>query len=98
MVLTSVTTVAGLTPMLLETSFQGQVLIPMANSLAFGLLVATVLVLVLVPTMYSLYDRWVGPTVDDDSGDDAPTSPSTIRLAQTPASSDKEVSYGAGPR
>ena len=59
-ILTSVTTVAGLTPMLLETSFQGQILVPMANSLAFGLLVATALVLVLVPTMYSLYARAIG--------------------------------------
>lgn len=56
-ILTSVTTVAGLTPMLLERSFQGQLLVPMATSLAFGLLVATALVLVLVPTTYCLYVR-----------------------------------------
>jgi multidrug efflux pump subunit AcrB len=56
-ILTSITTVAGLTPMLLETSFQGQILVPMANSMAFGLLVATALVLILVPTLYCLYHR-----------------------------------------
>ena len=53
--MTSATTIAGLVPILLETSFQAQVLIPMAASLAFGLLLATVLVLVLVPTMYRIY-------------------------------------------
>jgi multidrug efflux pump subunit AcrB len=37
--LTSMTTVAGLAPMLMETSFQAQVLVPMAASLAFGLIV-----------------------------------------------------------
>lgn len=58
--LTSITTVAGLTPMLLERSFQAQVLVPMATSLCFGLLVATALVLVLVPTMYSIYLRVTG--------------------------------------
>ncbi len=56
-ILTSVTTVAGLTPMLLERSFQGQILVPMATSLAFGLIAATALILILVPTMYALYDR-----------------------------------------
>lgn len=53
--LTSATTVAGLVPILLERSLQAQVLIPMATSLAFGLLLATVLVLVLVPTLYRIY-------------------------------------------
>jgi hypothetical protein len=51
------TTIAGLTPILLEKSFQAQVLIPMANSLCFGLALATVLVLVLVPAFFWLYGR-----------------------------------------
>ena len=51
--LTSMTTVAGLIPILLETSFQAQVLIPMAASLCFGLMTATLLILVLVPIFYS---------------------------------------------
>ncbi len=58
-VLTSLTTIAGLTPILLETSFQAQILIPMANSLCFGLALATVLVLVLVPAFYWVYGRLV---------------------------------------
>ena len=55
--LTSMTTVAGLFPILLETSFQAQILIPMAVSLCFGLMLVTVLVLILVPTFYYLYAR-----------------------------------------
>ena len=58
--LTSATTVAGLFPMLLETSFQAQILVPMAASLAFGLMVTTGLVLILLPVYYSLYGRTVG--------------------------------------
>jgi multidrug efflux pump subunit AcrB len=53
--LTSVTTVAGLLPMLLEKSFQAQALIPMATSLAFGLIASTLLVLLMVPLLYRLY-------------------------------------------
>ena len=53
--LTSMTTIAGLIPLMLERSFQAQLLIPMAASLAFGLMLATFLVLLLVPTFYSLY-------------------------------------------
>jgi len=43
--LTSLTTICGLAPLLLETSLQAQFLIPMATSIAFGLLFSTVLVL-----------------------------------------------------
>ncbi len=50
--LTSVTTVAGLSPLLLETSFQAQFLIPMAVSISFGLIAATFLTLVFVPALY----------------------------------------------
>ena len=50
--LTSVTTVAGLFPLLLETSFQAQFLIPMAVSISFGLIAATGLTLVFVPSLY----------------------------------------------
>ncbi len=57
--LTSMTTVAGLGPILTETSMQAQLLIPMANSLCFGLMLATTLVLILVPTFYSIYGRIV---------------------------------------
>jgi HAE1 family hydrophobic/amphiphilic exporter-1 len=51
-----VTTVAGLTPILLETSLQAQFLIPMAASLSFGIMTSTVLVLILVPSFYCILD------------------------------------------
>ena len=54
--LTSVTTFAGLTPMLLETSFQAQFLIPMATSLGFGVLFATGITLILVPMAYLILE------------------------------------------
>ncbi|TWU20009.1 efflux RND transporter permease subunit [Allorhodopirellula heiligendammensis] len=53
--LTSMTTIAGLLPLLFEKSFQAQLLIPMAASLAFGLMLSTVLVLLLIPVLYLLY-------------------------------------------
>lgn len=53
-VLTSVTTVLGLGPLLLEKSFQARFLIPMGVSIAFGLMFATVLTLVLVPSLYMI--------------------------------------------
>ena len=61
--LTSLTTFLGLAPMITETSIQAQFLIPMAVSLGFGILVATVVVLVLVPVIYLTVDdvvswRW----------------------------------------
>jgi len=54
------TTIAGLLPLLLERSMQAQVLIPMATSLSFGLMFATALVLVLVPTFYLIYAKLTG--------------------------------------
>ena len=55
--LTTITTVAGLAPMLLEKSFQAQVLIPMANALASGLVASTFLVLFVVPFFYKIYAK-----------------------------------------
>jgi len=51
-ILTSLTTFAGLTPMLMERSLQAQFLIPMAVSLGYGVLFATGITLVLVPCGY----------------------------------------------
>ncbi|KIC10864.1 hypothetical protein RA19_08960 [Leisingera sp. ANG-M1] len=55
--LTSVTTFAGLIPLVLETSEQAQFLIPMAVSLAFGVLFATLITLILIPVLLSLSTR-----------------------------------------
>ena len=54
--LTSLTTIVGLLPILSETSLQAQVLIPLVTSLAFGLMATTILVLFLVPAVYSILD------------------------------------------
>jgi multidrug efflux pump subunit AcrB len=59
--LTSLTTFFGLAPMLLERSVQAQMIVPMAISLAFGILFATVITLLLVPSLYLILedlDRW----------------------------------------
>ncbi len=53
-VLTSLTTFVGLLPLLLERSFQAQFLVPMAVSLAFGVLFATAITLLLVPSLYAI--------------------------------------------
>ena len=53
--LTSITTVAALLPILLERNTQAQVIIPMAISISFGLIISTIWILVLVPAIYRLY-------------------------------------------
>jgi len=50
--LTSLTTFFGLIPIVLETSLQAQIVIPMATSLAFGILFATAITLFLIPALY----------------------------------------------
>jgi len=67
--LTSLTTIFGLMPLLFETSLQAQFLIPMATSIAFGLMFSTILVLLAVPALLAIYehmmvprDAWAGET------------------------------------
>ena len=67
-ILTSLTTFVGLLPIMSETSVQAQFLIPMVTSLAFGVLFATGVTLVLVPSLYligedvaELFDRLKAP-------------------------------------
>jgi len=55
-VLTSLTTFFGLIPIVLEPSLQAQIVIPMAVSLAFGILFATVITLFLIPVLYLILD------------------------------------------
>ena len=55
--LTSLTTIAGLLPLLFETSLQAQFLIPMAVSISFGLAYATVLILFVIPALVSLIEE-----------------------------------------
>ena len=64
-VLTSLTTFLGLTPMIFETSIQARFLIPMAISLGYGILFATLIALLLVPSLYLIVEdlrravRWL---------------------------------------
>ena len=62
--LTSLTTIVGLLPLLSETSLQAQVLIPLVTSLAFGLMATTLLVLFLVPAIYSILDDFGLANID----------------------------------
>lgn len=58
--LTTLTTVAGLMPILTETSWEAQFLIPMATSISFGVLFATLVSLVLIPVLYLILDDFGG--------------------------------------
>ncbi len=55
-ILTSATTIGGLTPLMFERSLQAQFLIPMALTLVFGLACATLLVLFVVPSLIAVQD------------------------------------------
>jgi multidrug efflux pump subunit AcrB len=54
--LTTLTTFGGLAPMIFETSRQARFLIPMALSLGFGIVFATLITLILVPAFYMIVD------------------------------------------
>ena len=54
--LTTLTTFGGLAPMIFETSRQARFLIPMAISLGYGIVFATVITLVIVPSVYLIID------------------------------------------
>ncbi len=56
--LTSVTTIAGLAPLILEKSRQAQFLIPMAIAIAYGIALATILTLIVLPILLS-FKNWV---------------------------------------
>ena len=59
-VLTTLTTFFGLLPMLFETSRQARFLIPMAISLAFGILFSTLIILYLIPVLYTILEDFKG--------------------------------------
>lgn len=56
-ILTSITTIAGLLPLMFEKSVQAQFLIPMAISVSFGLMVVTLIILVLLPVLLVIMNR-----------------------------------------
>jgi multidrug efflux pump subunit AcrB len=55
--LTTITTAAGLAPLILERSFQAQFLIPMAITIAYGLLVGSFLLMLILPIFMSTFNR-----------------------------------------
>ncbi|MCP4882048.1 MAG: efflux RND transporter permease subunit [Gammaproteobacteria bacterium] len=63
-ILTSSTTIAGLTPILFEVSLQAQFLIPMATSIVFGLALGTLLILFVVPSIVIMLES-AGNTVSN---------------------------------
>ena len=64
-ILTTMTTFVGLSPMIFETSRQAKFLIPMALSLGFGIIFATLITLVLIPALYMIIEDVKGVFVDD---------------------------------
>lgn len=79
--LTTITTIGGLVPILMETSIQAQILIPMATSIAFGEFFATVIVLYLVPVTYSLYWSFGGRHVLEEDAEEQPAIDTVPALA-----------------
>ena len=59
--LTSVTTVAGMTPLLFETSTQALILVPLVTSIVFGMLTSTMLIMLVLPAVYAIMEDlgWV---------------------------------------
>lgn len=66
--LTTLTTFGGLAPMIMETSRQARFMIPMAISLGFGILFATFITLILVPSLYLILEDIKGMFIREDSG------------------------------
>jgi len=78
-ILTSLTTIAGLLPLLFETSLQAQFLIPMAATISFGLAYGTLLVLLVIPALLSLIESMVEATKDWFNKPKTITMPETIQ-------------------
>ncbi len=74
--LTSLTTFFGLMPMIFETEMQAKFLIPMAISLGFGVLFATLIALLVVPSLYIMLEDVRRVLGIDDPRDDSNQSPS----------------------
>jgi multidrug efflux pump subunit AcrB len=92
-VLTTLSTVGGLTPLIMETNFQARFLIPMALSLAGGVAFATVLTLVLIPSLLTILNDLRRVTVKIRTGQWAAredVEPATRRYLDEPAGVHKQ--------
>ncbi len=86
--LTSLTTFFGLAPLMLERSFDAEFLLPMAVSLAFGVVFATFITLILVPTEYLILDdleRGLGKLLRRDTTEGEAAAGSEPPFADAPA-------------
>ncbi len=54
--LTSITTIAGMTPLLFETSTQALILVPLVTSIVFGMITSTALIMLVLPAMYAIME------------------------------------------
>lgn len=54
--LTSITTVAGMTPLMFETSSQALILVPLVTSIVFGMLTSTLLIMLVLPSLYAILE------------------------------------------
>ncbi len=88
--LTTLTTFGGLAPMIFETSRQARFMIPMAISLGFGIVFATVITLILVPCLYLIIED-MRISLRDASGKQQPVSAAAV-LQQTRAQVSPESS------
>ncbi len=86
--LTSVTTIAGLFPLMLERSFQAQFLIPMAVSICFGLLAATVLTLLYVPALYLIVQDLINLATRRNKTAETAEQVTRLRLTASPRQAD----------
>ena len=78
--LTSITTFCGLSPMIFETSIQAKFLVPMAISIGFGILFATFVILLIVPSLYIAVDdvgRWKNTLLHVDGSPATPPPSNT---------------------
>jgi len=64
--LTSITTIAGMLPLLSETSLQAQVLVPLVASVVFGMISSTLLLLLVLPATYAIMEDLGAREVSED--------------------------------
>ena len=72
MFLTTSTTVVGLIPILIETSLQAQILVPLVASLVFGLIAASLVVILVLPAVYTILDDFGLSTLSRDRSEASP--------------------------
>ncbi len=100
--LTSLTTFLGLTPLMLEKSMQARFLIPMAVALAFGVVFSTAISLMIVPCVYLILTdvkRGMRVALRMDRSQEQPMEQDdTEKLEPAAASSTKKTASGGIPR